>query len=121
MRATLTSTLVIASVAAGLAGIGGGCETIEENPRTSGTLIGAGAGAGIGSVVAGKGNKTEGALVGAGVGAAGGWLAGNAADEAGKKKDREERDRARDDYNDSYERAREADYRERNDRYDDFD
>lgn len=115
MRATLTSTVLIASVAAGMAGLGGGCETMQENPRTTGTLIGAGAGAGIGAAVAGKHNKTEGALVGAGAGAAAGWLAGNTADEAGKKKDREERARARDDYNDYYDRSRQADYRDRAD------
>jgi hypothetical protein len=114
MRATrLTSAVVIASVAAGAVGIGGGCETIKENPRATGTVVGAGAGAGIGAAVAGNGKKGHGALNGAGVGAAGGWLAGNAADEAGKKKDREEKQRARDDYNDYYDRARTADYRDR--------
>jgi hypothetical protein len=115
MRTRLTCTVVIASVAAGLLGTSGGCETMQENPRTTGTVVGAGAGAGIGAAVAGGGKKTQGALIGAGVGAATGWVAGNAADEAGKKNDREERERARDDYNDYYDRARQADYRDRAD------
>ena len=115
MRTRLTSTVVIATVTAGLLGTGVGCEAMKANPRTTGTAVGAGQGAGIGAAVAGGGKKTQGALIGAGVGAATGWVAGNAADEAGKKNDRESRQHSRDEYNDYYDRSRQADYRDRAD------
>jgi uncharacterized protein YcfJ len=107
----------------GLGLVGSGCETVQRNPRSSGTVIGGAAGAGVGSAVAGKGKRTEGALIGAGVGAVGGWLAGNAVDSNDKKSSHRSSRNSRDSYYDddySY-RARPARYRDSYDRYDRYD
>ena len=81
MRATiLTRMTCTIAAAATLAVAAGGCETVKDNPRTTGTLAGAGVGALAGSAIAGKGAKTEGAAIGAAAGAGGGWLAGDQID-----------------------------------------
>jgi uncharacterized protein YcfJ len=93
-----------------------GCETIEENPRTSGAIIGGLAGAGVGAAVGGEEHRTEGALIGGAAGAGGGWLVG---DQVDKKNDEKEDDRRRErarrqrDRDYEYERAREAGYSDR--------
>jgi uncharacterized protein YcfJ len=110
-------------LAVGCLGVGAvtGCETIEDNPRTSGAVIGGLAGAGVGAAVGGDEHRTEGALIGGAAGAGGGYLVG---DQIDKKNDREDDDaddvrraRARqerydDDYYD-YDSARPARSRDR--------
>ena len=99
----------------GLGVFAGGCETIQDNPRTSGTLIGAATGAGVGALVGGEEHRTEGALIGGAAGAGGGWLIGDQADKRSDDNDRRRVRRSRYDDYDSYE-ARPARYR---DTYDD--
>ena len=122
MRASMRTCILIGCLGVGVAG---GCETIEENPRTSGTLIGGAAGAGVGAAVAGDDDRAEGALIGGAVGAGAGWLAGDQADKHNDRDDRRrERIRRERDYDDDiyYQRAREARYRDRYDSdYRDFD
>ena len=113
---TKTTTLMLAAgMTLGLAGAG--CETVQDNPRTSGALIGAGGGALAGSQIAGKGNKTEGAAIGAAAGAAGGWLIGNEVDknndennDSRRAQQARARERARD-YDDDYYYRRDSEYR----------
>jgi hypothetical protein len=119
MRTRWTARILIGCLGLGVAGAG--CETVQKNPRSTGTVIGGAAGAGIGSAVAGKGKRTEGALIGAGVGAVGGWIAGNAADNDHKSSRKSTR-RYRNTYDDDYPyRARPARYRDSYDRYDRYD
>ena len=125
MRATKTFVL---STCLGLGLLAGGCETIQDNPRTSGTLIGAAAGAGVGALAGGEEHRTEGALIGGAAGAGGGWLIGDQADKRSKDDERRAERRAErarqdryDDYDD-YDDARPARYRDPvyhdDDRYD---
>ena len=100
-----TRTTCTLAAAAMLALAGAGCETVKENPRTTGAVARAGGGALAGSQIAGKGAKTEGAAIGAAAGGVGGWIIGDQVDKNSDKND----DRAR-------ERARERE-RERRDRY----
>ena len=118
MRATKTFVL---STCLGLGVLAGGCETIQDNPRTSGTLIGAAAGAGVGALAGGEDHRTEGALIGGAAGAGGGWLIGDQYDKRNKDDDRRTARVRRDRYDeyDDYE-ARPARYRDYDDdRYDD--
>jgi hypothetical protein len=63
-------------IAAGiLLGSAGGCETMKENPRTTGTIGGAAIGAGAGALI--DHNKpVRGALIGAAVGGVAGNIGG---------------------------------------------
>jgi hypothetical protein len=80
------SSLAVAGI---LAGLVGGCETVQENPRTSGAVIGGTAGAAGGALLA-HNEPILGALVGGAVGAGGGYLVGSQLD----KSDKSHRDQA---------------------------
>ena len=60
--------------AIGLA-VAGGCETMRENPRTTGTIGGAAAGAGAGALID-RDEPLRGALIGGAVGGAAGNVGG---------------------------------------------
>ncbi|ESQ76944.1 glycine zipper 2TM domain-containing protein [Asticcacaulis sp. YBE204] len=66
--AVMAAALMVSAPASAQNRLDGFCYEKEQNTKTKGTLIGAGAGAVIGNVVAGKGNKTEGTVAGAVVG-----------------------------------------------------
>ncbi|MGE5609019.1 MAG: glycine zipper 2TM domain-containing protein [Bacillota bacterium] len=72
-NALLVSSLALAPLT--------GCETIKENPRTSGTAIGGAGGATAGALIAGN-NRLLGALIGGALGAGGGYLIGSSVDKA---------------------------------------
>lgn len=69
----LGACVALAAVAAGLLG----CETMKENPMTTGAIVGAGAGAATGALADDE-NRARNAAIGAGVGAAVGLGAGYA-------------------------------------------
>ena len=117
MRALKTSKFTACLLSVGLLAAAAGCETIQDNPKTAGTLGGAAAGAGLGTLVAGKGNKTEGAIIGGVLGGVGGNLGGRAYENSRDKNDDRDLDRARraSDWNSD------RDYRYDSDRYDRYD
>ena len=63
-----TGALVVAAICCG-------CETIKDNPRTTGTIAGGAAGAAIGAGVD-KDHPAEGAIVGGAIGAGAGNVGG---------------------------------------------
>lgn len=75
-----------------------GCETLEENPRTGGAIIGGVAGAAAGGLIGGEDNRLLGALIGGALGAGGGYLIGSQVDKADDEDDaRRSNDRAQKD------------------------
>ncbi|HEX2971418.1 MAG TPA: glycine zipper 2TM domain-containing protein [Tepidisphaeraceae bacterium] len=76
LKALLIGTLSLAPLTS--------CETIKENPKTSGTTIGGVAGAAAGALIAGN-NRLIGALIGGALGAGGGYLIGSSVDKADNK------------------------------------
>src|SRR5215207_3862868 len=98
----LKNGLLAAALAAGVMGIGAGC----ESHAGTGALIGGAAGAGVGAIIGhnSHGRTASGAAIGGAVGALGGALIGNEQD----KKEARERDN-------HYDRSRE--YRDRDERY----
>lgn len=64
--------LIGVAVAASLAG---GCETMKDNPRTTGTIGGAAIGAGVGAAIDDD-NRARGAIIGGVVGGAAGNVGG---------------------------------------------
>jgi hypothetical protein len=82
LKQKTTTMLLISSLA--LAPLAG-CETIQDNPRTSGAAIGGVAGAAAGALIGGKDNRLLGALIGGALGAGGGYLIGSSLDKADDK------------------------------------
>jgi Glycine zipper 2TM domain len=76
----MMSSLAAASI---LAGLTVGCETMSENPKTSGAAIGGVAGAAGGALIA-KNEPILGALIGGAVGAGGGYLIGSQVNKSDK-------------------------------------
>jgi hypothetical protein len=71
----LNRTLVSSFVAAGILMGTTGCETMKENPRTTGTIGGAAVGAGAGALID-HDKPVRGALIGAAVGGVAGNVGG---------------------------------------------
>jgi hypothetical protein len=85
----LKQGFVLAALAAGVIGVGTGCESHAGN----GALIGGAAGAGLGAIIGhnSHGRTAEGALIGGAVGALGGGLIGNEQDKADDREYRRDR------------------------------
>lgn len=75
MNITYRSFARTATAACFVAAICCGCETMKDNPRTTGTIAGGAAGAAIGAGVD-KDHPAEGAIVGGAIGAGAGNVGG---------------------------------------------
>lgn len=102
------TTLLIGSLALSPVVTLTGCETMQENPRTSGAVIGGVGGAAAGALLGGRDSRLLGALIGGALGAGGGYLIGSSMDKANHRDDAIRADRRAREYPVTPEEARNA-------------